>query len=53
MENCLKEWHDMEAMQEGNQRIREETELWRCKYESLKKFAIANKIAIPAELEHP
>lgn len=43
----------MEAMQEANQRIREDTELWRCKYESLKKFAMTNKIAIPPELEHP
>ncbi|KAG4067534.1 hypothetical protein HA402_005306 [Bradysia odoriphaga] len=45
------EWHDMEAMQDANQRIREDTELWRRKYESLKKFAMTNKIAIPAELE--
>ncbi|XP_037025382.1 transcription factor MafK-like isoform X2 [Bradysia coprophila] len=45
------EWHDMEAMQDANQHIREDTELWRRKYESLKKFAITNKIAIPAELE--
>ncbi|XP_037025384.1 transcription factor MafK-like isoform X2 [Bradysia coprophila] len=45
------EWHDMEAMQDANEHIRTDTELWRRKYESLKKFAITNKIAIPAELE--
>lgn len=41
----------MEAMQEGNQRMREEVDSLLMKYEALKKFAVANKIHIPPELE--
>lgn len=41
----------MEKTQENNMRIREENVKWRIKFESLKKFAIENKIPIPPELE--
>lgn len=41
----------MEAMQESNQRMRDEVDSLMIKYEALKKFAIANKIHIPPELE--
>ena len=41
----------MEAMQESNQRMREEVDQLALKYEALKKFAIANDIVIPPELE--
>lgn len=47
----FQEWHDLERMQEGNAKIREESMSWRLKYESLKKFAIENEIPIPAELD--
>lgn len=43
----------MEAMQENNLKIREESMNWRCKFDSLKKFALDNKIAIPPELDSP
>lgn len=49
-EKC-QEYRDMEAMQESNQRMREEVDSLLVKYEALKKFAIANKIHIPPELE--
>ncbi|XP_041985968.1 transcription factor MafK [Aricia agestis] len=45
------EWHDMEAMQEENTRIREEIEALRSKYDALKRFAIMKSIPLPAELE--
>ncbi|XP_015520163.1 transcription factor MafK-like isoform X2 [Neodiprion pinetum] len=45
------EYRDMEAMQEDNERMREEVESWRAKYNALKKFAIEKKIYIPPELE--
>lgn len=45
------EWRDMEAMAVDNARIGEDTEQWKAKYEALKKFAVQQKIPIPAELE--
>lgn len=45
------EWHELELMQDENDAIRREIETWRNKYEALKKFAISNKIPLPAELE--
>lgn len=45
------EYRDMEAMQDSNNRMRDEVESLVVKYDALKKFAIANKIHIPAELE--
>lgn len=45
------EYRDMEAMQDSNNRMREEVESLVVKYDALKKFAIANKIHIPPELE--
>lgn len=41
----------MEKTQENNMKIREESMNWRFKYESLKKFAIENKIPIPTEFD--
>lgn len=38
-------------MQDDNQKIRDESEMLRNKYEALRKFANANKIHIPQELE--
>lgn len=49
----LKEWRDMEMMQQGNNKLREECVSWRLKFEALKKFAIDNKIPVPPELENP
>lgn len=43
----------MELMQQRNKEVREESVNWRLKYEALKKFAVDNKIPIPAELEEP
>lgn len=48
---AVQQWHTMEATQQDNQRIRDETEEWLRKYEALKKFAIANKISIPPEID--
>ncbi|OAD55743.1 Transcription factor MafK [Eufriesea mexicana] len=45
------EYRDMEAMQEDNNRMREEIESWHSKYQALKKFALEKKIHIPPELE--
>lgn len=45
------EYRDMEAMQDDNNRMREEVQSWHRKYEALKKFAIERKITIPRELE--
>lgn len=45
------EYRDMELMQESNQRMREEIDAYVMKYEALKKFAVANKIHIPPDLE--
>lgn len=42
---------DMEKMQDNTRLIRDEVEIWRGKYEALKKFAISKKIPIPLELE--
>lgn len=50
---AFQEWHDLEAMQDTTRKIREESINWRCKFESLKKFAIDNKIPIPPELDSP
>ena len=47
------EYRDMEAMQEDNNRMREEAETWHSKYQGLKKFAAEKKIYIPPELETP
>ena len=41
----------MEAMHDSNNRIRDEVETLMIKYDALKKFAIANKIHIPPELD--
>lgn len=45
------EWRDLEVMQEENDNIRRDIENWRNKYEALKKFARANDIPLPPELE--
>lgn len=45
------EYRDMEAMQEDNNRMREEIESWHGKYQALKKFAVDKKIIIPSELQ--
>ncbi|XP_058810084.1 transcription factor MafK [Phymastichus coffea] len=45
------EVRDMEAMQEDNDRMREELQLWHSKYMAMKKFASENKIVVPPELE--
>ncbi|KAJ8682043.1 hypothetical protein QAD02_017835 [Eretmocerus hayati] len=45
------EYRDMEAMQEDNNRMRDEIESWHSKYIALKKFASDKKIHIPPELE--
>ncbi|XP_068084353.1 transcription factor MafK isoform X2 [Anabrus simplex] len=45
------EYRDMEAMQDENNRMREEVEAMHAKYEALKKFAALKKIPIPPELE--
>lgn len=41
----------MEAMQDDNNRMREEVEQLHAKFEALKKFAALKKIPIPPELE--
>lgn len=46
------EWKDMETMQQELICMREEMNGIRNHYESLKQFAINNKIPIPPELEH-
>lgn len=45
------EVRDMEAMQDNNDRMREELQVWHSKYMAMKKFAAENKIVIPPELE--
>lgn len=45
------EWRNMEALNEDNNRIREESVSIRNKYEALLKFAHQQKIPIPPELE--
>ncbi|CAD7087979.1 unnamed protein product [Hermetia illucens] len=45
------EWVDLEQIQDENDSIHGEIESWRSKYEALKKFATANKIPLPPELE--
>ncbi|CAK1549335.1 unnamed protein product [Leptosia nina] len=45
------EWHDMEAMQDENNRIREELEALRSKYDALKRFATMKRIPLPSDLD--
>ncbi|CAG4988021.1 unnamed protein product [Colias eurytheme] len=45
------EWQDMEAMQEENNRIRDEIEALRSKYDALKRFATMKSIPLPADLD--
>lgn len=45
------EWRDMEALNQDNIRVREESITIKNKYEALLKFAHQQKIPIPAELE--
>lgn len=45
------EWRHMEEMGVDNQRIRDETEILKSKYEALRKFALQQKIPLPPELE--
>ena len=45
------EYRDMEAMQDDNNRMREEIESWHSKYLALKRFALQEKIYLPPELE--
>lgn len=47
----MQEWQDMEETAQKNLGIREDSMKWRFKFESLKKFAIDNKIPIPPELD--
>ncbi|XP_015590917.1 transcription factor MafK [Cephus cinctus] len=46
------EYHDMEVMQDDNNKMREEIDSWHSKYEALMKFATEKKIPIPPELEN-
>lgn len=41
----------MEAMQDDNNRMKDEVEALYAKYEALKKFAALKKIPIPPEME--
>ncbi|XP_055594666.1 transcription factor MafK isoform X2 [Uranotaenia lowii] len=45
------EWRDMEDMHDNNNRLRDEVETMRHKYEALRKFAISKKIPLPPELD--
>lgn len=45
------EWKDVETMQDDVITMRSEVVEIRDRYEALKRFAIANKIPIPSELE--
>lgn len=45
------EYRDMEAMQDDNNRMREEIESWHKKYQALKRFAADKKIILTPELE--
>lgn len=45
------EYRDMEAMQDDNNRMKDEVEALYAKYEALKKFAALKKIPIPPEME--
>jgi len=45
------EYRDMEAMQEDNNHMKEEIEMWLSKYRALKKFAEEKKIIIPLDLD--
>ncbi|CAH4037404.1 transcription factor MafK [Pieris napi] len=45
------EWHDMESMQDENNRIREEIEALRSKYDALRRFASMKSIPLPSELD--
>lgn len=45
------EWRDMEQMSIDNQRLRDETETLKSKYDALRKFAVQQKIPLPPELE--
>lgn len=45
------EWHDLEQIQEDTRRLQDDTNAWLAKFESLKKFAVDQKIPIPPELE--
>lgn len=45
------EWRDMELMADDNEHLKEEINAIRVKYEALKKFAAANKIPLPQNLE--
>ncbi|CAF4945377.1 unnamed protein product [Pieris macdunnoughi] len=45
------EWHDMESMQDENNRIREEIEALRSKYDALRRFATMKSIPLPSELD--
>lgn len=45
------EWTDLQQVEDENQRLRNETDAWRHKYESLRKFAISQNIPLPPELD--
>ncbi|XP_062555664.1 transcription factor MafK isoform X1 [Armigeres subalbatus] len=45
------EWRDMEKMHEQTNRMRDEVDALRNKYEALRKFAIGEKIPLPPELD--
>uniref|UniRef100_U5EQV4 Putative transcription factor mafk n=1 Tax=Corethrella appendiculata TaxID=1370023 RepID=U5EQV4_9DIPT len=45
------EWHDMEALHDENNRISDEVESLKGKYEALRKFALSKKIPLPPEFE--
>lgn len=48
----FQEWNDMEQMQDDNNRIRDEIDALRGKYDALKRFAMLKNIPLPPELEH-
>lgn len=45
------EWRDTEVMQDEVARMKDEVNTIRTRYDALKKFAVNNKIPIPADLE--
>lgn len=46
------EWTDLQQLENENERLRGETDSWRLKYESLRKFAISQNIPLPPELDN-
>lgn len=45
------EWTDLQQVEDENLRLKNETDAWMHKYESLRKFAISQNIPLPADLD--